>query len=228
MQVHPSAGSLAPCGQAVLCVTALAGRPAWRGALQLYCDNSVDTLEVVVTEAPSAAPPRLMAAPAAMELGLAVIGSTTTRTLTLTNPGATLVQWRANVQPSFFSLPLSCGLLNPGQGVGVAVHYRPGAPGTHAATLALTAAPVQGGDSSAPTLVTLRGEAVALSQAATGQARCRHPPSSSPPPRPAPAAAKKLVGGVTLESRTIEFPDTRVGDTTVAKVRLSNRCLHIS
>lgn len=216
--MHPSAGTLAPSGQAVLCITALAGRPAWRGALQLYCDNSVDSLEVVVTEAPSAAPPRLVAAPAAVELGLAVIGSTTTRTLTLTNPGATLVQWRANVQPSFFSLPLSCGLLNPGQGVGVAVHYRPAAPGTHAATLTLAATPVQGGDPSAPTLVTLRGEAVALSQAATAQARCATIALLTPSIRAAPTAAKKVVGGVSLESRTIEFPDTRVGETTVAKV----------
>ena len=181
LAVQPSAGSLAPGGLAVVCVTALQGRGQWRGTVQLYCDNSVDSIEVCVSDP---CPPCLVASPATVELGLAVLGSTTTRSLTVSNPGDRLVQWQAQVEPSFFSLPLSSGLLNPGQEVVLAVHYRPASPGQHCAALALTSAPLQGGDSPSPHLqrgsetaaggeggvtVRLRGEAVALTQAvATG------------------------------------------------------------
>ena len=181
LAVQPSAGRLAPGGLAVVCVTALQGRGQWRGAIQLYCDNTVDTIDVTVSDP---RPPSLVATPSTVELGLAVLGSTTTRSLTVSNPGDRLVQWRAQVEPSFFSLPLSSGLLNPGQEVVLAVHYRPASPGHHSAALALTSAPLQGGDSPSPHLqrgseasaggeggvtVRLRGEAVALTQAvATG------------------------------------------------------------
>jgi hypothetical protein len=46
LQVQPSAGSLAPGGQAVVCVTALPGRGQWRGNVHVYCDNSVDRYHI--------------------------------------------------------------------------------------------------------------------------------------------------------------------------------------
>ena len=39
-------------------------------------------------------------------------------------------------------------------------------------------------------------------------------------PRPGPPSAKKVGGGLSLESHLITFPNTRVGDTTVSKVIL--------
>jgi hypothetical protein len=99
----------------------------------------------LATALPAAAPATLLASPDTLQLGVAVLGTTVTRGLTISNPGGRLVQWRAALQPSFFSLPQGAGLLNPGQSVLLPVLFKPGAAGQHAATLTLTAQPAEGG-----------------------------------------------------------------------------------
>ena len=59
--------------------------------------------------------PGLLLSGQEVELSCPRVGGSTSGQVTITNPGVELVQWRALLQPSFFSLPLSSGLLNPGQ-----------------------------------------------------------------------------------------------------------------
>ena len=142
----------------MVCVTALQGRGQWQGSVRVYSDNTMDSLEVRVTEPPLS----LLASPSLLDLGPTVLGTHSSRPLTLTNPSPPLLQWRAVPPPAPFSLPLSSGLLNPGTSVTVAVHYLPSNPGPHSVTLGLQASPLQGGeDGGAVVAVTLSGEGLA-------------------------------------------------------------------
>jgi hypothetical protein len=73
------------------------------------------------------------------------------------------------VETSYFFLPQSSGLLNPGQSKELAVHYQPTSPGHHTTTLALCGALIQGYEEVVQdqdcTLVRLRGAGVALTEA---------------------------------------------------------------
>jgi len=220
LQVHPSEGSLSVGGTARVCVTSLQSSShmsgPWRGSIHIYCDNTKDSVEVQVLEAPAVSlVPSIEILPRILNLGVAVIGSYTTGSLTLTNPGPRLVQWRASVEPSFFSLPQSSGLLNPSQRVQVSVQYRPAATGTHTALVNVCASVVQGGRElvgGPGNTVRLQGEGLPLKEAVATL------------PRPGnPVSAKKTGGGVSLESEFIFFPDTRVGEVSVAKMKIKNR-----
>merc|ERR1712059_59068 len=136
--------------------------------------------------------------------------------------------WKAVVEPSFFSLPQPGGLLNPGQAVSLAIHFKPAAPGPQNSSLSLHCAPVRGGQepsaSSPPLVVTLTGKAVSVKEAA-----------SFLPSGPKVAVKKALVatsggkkggnsGTVSLETDLVVFKDTQLGEGSVAKVKIKNRC----
>jgi len=216
LSISPGAGLLSPHGQAVVCVQAVQGQPSWRGQVSVYSDNSVDSMEVVVTAvAPSTC---ISVSTNQVELGAAVLGSTTTGSIVLTNPGMELVQWKAKVDPSFFSLPQCAGLLNPTQSITIPILFRPAAPGTHTASLSFSTAAVRGGTDMAtgpPVLVTMRGTAVSITDAVSAL--------PNPPAQKTKQQTKKNSGTVSLESDVVKFPDTMLGETTVSKVKIKNR-----
>ena len=162
--MQPTAGVVTAGGEAVICVRALEGQAEFRGILHLYCDNTVDKIEVIV----ASASPHLVAPPS-LHLGTAVLNSLTSRPLVLSNQGAHLLQWKATNLPAlsanFFSLPYASGLLNPGQNVSVAVEYAPKRHGSHSAVLAINTSLLQGGGQVQEVAVQLQGEGLPLSQA---------------------------------------------------------------
>ena len=173
----------------------------------------VDILEVEVTGVvPSIT--AIKVSTTQLEVGVAVVGSNTTEEIVLTNPGTELVQWKGQVEPSFFSLPLSAGLLKPAQSVTLAVVFKPAAPGVHTASLTLHNTAVGGGHQTtaqcgAPVVVTMRGTAMSINDAV----------SSIPSPTVGQAKAQtKKTGTISLESDIVMFPDTKLGETTVSKV----------
>jgi hypothetical protein len=102
----------------------------------------MDYIDVIIRPA-AIASSRMVVSPALLDLGLAVVGSSKAGSLTLSNPSPELVQWRASVEPSFFSLPLASGLLNPGQAITLPVCFRPAAPGPCKASLDFTSCPLK-------------------------------------------------------------------------------------
>ena len=143
----------------------------------------------------------------AKQLGLSSprLGQSSSGEVTVTNPSQDLVQWRAVLQPSFFSLPLSSGLLKPAQSVTVAVLYKPAALGSHQASLTISSQAVRGGQETPGS---------ASSNTVLLQARCGRPET------PVSKAAKPG-GTVRLERDLIVFPNTKVGEVSIAKVRLA-------
>ena len=217
LSISPGAGLLSLHDQAVVCVQAVPGQASWRGQVSVYSDNSVDTMEVVITAA--ATSPCILVSSNQVEMGMAVLGSTTTGSILLTNPGQDLVQWKAQVTPSFFSLPQCAGLLNPSQSISLPLVFKPAATGCHSASLSITAAIVRGGmdqqdtsQSGPPVLVTIRGSAVAITEVLPTQP---NPTISAAKPQP-----KKNSGTVSLERELLVFPDTAIGETSVSKVRI--------
>ena len=128
---------------------------------------------------------------------------------------ASLTQWRATVEPSFFSLCQSAGLLNPGQTVTVGLSFRPAAAGRHSAAVSVSSLAVRGGQetpgiaAAAPSVVHLTGTAVdsKFEEASTMKSKST---SSS--------GKKPGSGTVSLESSLIVFPTVKVGQTAIAKV----------
>ena len=141
------------------------------------------------------------------------LGQSSSGEVTITNPSQELVQWRALLQPSFFSLPLSSGILNPAQSVTVAVLYKPAALGSHQASLTISSQLVRGGKEAPGTSSTSTSNTVLL------QAKCGRP-------EPPVSKAAKPGGTVSLERDLIVFPNTKVGEVSIAKVRLAS--LHLS
>ena len=105
----------------------------------------MDHVEVVVRPSPGAAgsSSRMLVNPQLLDLGMAVVGSSKKGALTLSNPSLELIKWQASVEPSFFSLPQSSGLLNPGQAVTLMVDFRPGAAGPSKASLQFSYSPLR-------------------------------------------------------------------------------------
>ena len=60
-------------------------------------------------------PSPVMVSSKQLEFPATLLGQVTSSSLTLTNTSASLAQWRAVMEPSFFSIVQSAGLLNPGQ-----------------------------------------------------------------------------------------------------------------
>jgi len=209
VQVEPTAGVVTAGGEAVVCVRALEGQAEFRGSLHLYCDNTVDKIELVI----AAAGPHLVAPPS-LQLGTVVLNSVTSRPLFLSNQGAHMLQWKAinltALSASFFSLPFPSGLLNPGQSVSVAVEYAPKTHGIHSSVLAISTSLLQGGQVKEVT-VQLQGEGLPLAQAVAVHSKPPHTHTS------------KKLGGVSLENSNLVFPTTRIGETSVTKVKIKNR-----
>lgn len=145
-----------------------------------------------------------------------MLGQSRNSSLTISNTSGGLVQWRAVMEPSFFSISQSAGLLNPSQSVSLGVVFKPAASGDHTAVMSLSSLGVRGGGEATvahpvPVLVNLRGQATT--------------PSTSKP-EPVSAAKQKLPmsgkkpgsGTVSLEKDVIQFPVVKVGETSIAKV----------
>ena len=124
----------------------------------------MDKIELVI----AAAAPHLVAPPS-LQLGTVVLNSVASRPLFLSNQGAHMLQWKATNLPalsaSFFSLPLSSGLLNPSQSVSVAVEFAPKTHGFHSSVLAISTSLLQGGGQVKDVTVQLQGEGLPLAQA---------------------------------------------------------------
>ena len=140
-----------------------------------------------------------------------MLGQSRNSSLTISNTSGGLVQWRAVMEPSFFSISQSAGLLNPSQSVSLGVVFKPAASGDHTAVMSLSSLGVRGGQEATvahpvPVLVNLRGQATT--------------------PEPVSAAKQKLPmsgkkpgsGTVSLEKDVIQFPVVKVGETSIAKV----------
>ena len=128
---------------------------------------------------------------------------------------ASLTQWRATVEPSFFSLCQSAGLLNPGQTVTVGLSFRPAAAGRHSAAVSVSSLAVRGGQETpgiaapAPSVVHLTGTAV----------NSKFEEASTMKSKSVSSSGKKPGSGtVSLESSLIVFPTVKVGQTAIAKV----------
>ena len=128
---------------------------------------------------------------------------------------ASLTQWRATVEPSFFSLCQSAGLLNPGQTVTVGLSFRPAAAGRHSAAVSVSSLAVRGGQETpgiaapAPSVVHLTGTAVDSKFEEASTMKSKSVSSSGKKPGS---------GTVSLESSLIVFPTVKVGQTAIAKV----------
>ena len=252
LSLSPGSGLLAPRGEAVLCVQAVAGGVGWRGQIQVYTDNNLINIEVVISgrklpsipsiflssKAKSTSPlnshislslyilfddfhspgdqpkvarvvPGLILSGKQLSMSSPRLGQSSSGEVTITNPSQELVQWRALLQPSFFSLPLSSGILNPAQSVTVAVLYKPAALGSHQASLTISSQVVRGGQETPGISSTSSTSNTVLLQATCGR------------PEPPVSKAAKPGGTVSLERELIVFPNTKVGEVSIAKVRLT-------
>ena len=136
---------------------------------------------------------------------------------------ASLIQWRATVEPSFFSLCQSAGLLNPGQTVTVGLSFRPAAAGRHSAAVSVSSLAVRGGQETpgiaapAPSVVHLTGTAVDSKFEEASTMKSKSVSSSGKKPGS---------GTVSLESSLIVFPTVKVGQTAIAKVGSTHFFIH--
>ena len=119
------------------------------------------------------------------------------------------------MEPSFFSIAQSSGLLNPGQSVKLELTFKPAAPGQHSASLAISSVPVRGGHeaislpSQAPVTVSLSGMASASTK------------EVSFPSKALPTSGRKPgTGTVSLENDVIMFQKVKIGAPSIAKVSL--------
>merc|ERR1712098_719918 len=91
--------------------------------------------------------------------------------LSLTNSSQQLIQWKGIVEPSFFSLPQSGGILNPGQAMNLPIHFKPAAPGIHRANLSLVSVPLRGNSldlpQTPPITVSMSGTAITHTEVST-------------------------------------------------------------
>merc|ERR1719508_102883 len=71
LTISPGAGMLSPHGQDVVCVQAVLGQSNWRGQVSVYSDNSMDSVEVVVTAVASST--CITVSNDQVELGVAVL-----------------------------------------------------------------------------------------------------------------------------------------------------------
>ena len=139
---------------------------------------------------------------------MTVLGSSSSSSLVLSNSSQNLVQWVCQLTPSFFSLPVSGGLLNPAQSVPLSVMFKPAAPGSHRATLSFSMVNMESGKPSSPAVsVDLKGTAMM--------------PSAVQHNSVGKKVSGKPSGTVSLESEVVIFPNTVVGEMSVAKVRHS-------
>ena len=119
-----------------------------------------DSLILGGVQSSQAKPSQIMVNHKQVEFNMTGLGQTSHNSLSITNTAGCLLQWRAVMEPSFFSIAQSAGLLNPGQSVNIGLMFKPAAAGQHNATLTLSSVSVRGGQetgvpSSAQTPVTV-------------------------------------------------------------------------
>ena len=136
-----------------MCVEAVKGSQSWRGQVQVYTDNSVLSLCVILSGGESAS--QISVSRKAVQFPPTCPGTSATSSLSLTNTQQSLVQWWAVMEPSFFSISQSSGLLNPAQSVQLGLTFKPAAVGQHSAALSLSHVAVRGGQEPGEELILL-------------------------------------------------------------------------
>ena len=209
-------GILEAGSEAMVCVEAAKGGQSWRGQVQVYTDNSVLSVNVILAggEAATQSPrSQISVSSKAVSFPATQPGLAANSSLSLSNTSPGLVQWRAVMEPSFFSIAQSSGLLNPGQSVKLGLTFKPAAPGQHSASLAISSVPVRGGleaaslPSQAPVTVSLSGMASAPTK------------DVSFPSKALPTSGRKPgTGTVSLENDVIMFQKVKIGAPSIAKV----------
>jgi len=247
LSVTPPAGELCGGGQAIIVITAesratLAG---WTGNIQVYSDNNVSSVEVVVKPAKQVKALQVSVSPSNLDMGLAVVGQTVSGMFKVTNPSNELIQWKAALEPGMFSLPQTTGLLNPAQSVALAATFCPTSAGAQAHNILVNTYIFKGGstgkETGSPVLLSISGCGVSVPEATKTLAPPSVRQSTEPPasasmasswkgaatlPRPRDLNKGKIParrGSISLEKERIEFPVTRVGETSVAKIKIKNR-----
>ena len=209
-------GILEAGSEAMVCVEAAKGSQSWRGQVQVYTDNSGSSVNVILAggEAATQSPrSQISVSSKAVSFPATQPGLAANSSLSLSNTSPGLVQWRAVMEPSFFSIAQSSGLLNPGQSVKLGLTFKPAAPGQHAASRASSRVPVRGGHeaasppSQAPVTVSLSGMASAPTK------------DVSFPSKALPTSGRKPgTGTVSLENDVIMFQKVKIGAPSIAKV----------
>ena len=194
----------------MVCVEAVKGSQSWRGQVQVYTDNSVLSLSVILSGGESAS--QISVSKKAVQFPPTCPGTSATSSLSLTNTQQSLVQWWAVMEPSFFSISQSSGLLNPAQSVQLGLTFKPAAVGQHSAALSLSHVAVRGGQepgvmfsSQPPLTVRLSGMAAASKEVKFNS-------------KSLPTCRKQGSGTVSLEKEIITFQRVKVGESTIAKV----------
>jgi len=247
LSVQPPAGELCGGGQAMIVVTAesRAAVNGWTGNIQVYSDNNVSSVEVVVKPVKQVKTVQVSVNPSNLDMGLAVVGQTISGVFKVINPSGELIQWKAALEPGMFSLPQTTGLLNPGQSVALAVTFSPTAAGAHVQSVLVNTYIFKGSsvgkETCSPVLLSISGTGVSIPDTTTSLPAPALRQSTEPTgsstlaaswkgastmPRPRDQGKAKLParrGSISLEKELIEFPATRVGETSVAKIKIKNR-----
>ena len=208
-------GILEAGSEAMVCVEAVKGGQSWRGQVQVYTDNSVLSVNVILAggEAATQSPrSQISVSSKAVSFPATQPGLSANSSLSLSNTSPSLVQWRAVMEPSFFSIAQSSGLLNPGQSVKLELTFKPAAPGQHSASLAISSVPVRGGHEA----ISLPIQAVSLSGMASASTKEVSFPSKALPT----SGRKPGTGTVSLENDKTMFQKVKIGATSIAKVSL--------
>ena len=139
LNVIPHSGQLARHAQAMLVVSARQDAPqavlqpqGWRGRVEIFSEQTVDYINVLVKPKPNTNKALLDISPECVDFGESNHSSLTRKELCVTNRSQFLVQWKCALagdpQHQHISYNVSqpaAGLLNPGQQVKVAVTFRP-------------------------------------------------------------------------------------------------------
>ena len=117
------------------------------------------------------------------------------------------------MEPSFFSIAQSSGLLNPGQSVQLGLTFKPAAAGQHSASLAISSVPVRGGHEAGVSLPSQTPVTVSLSGVASP------PKEVSFYSKALPTSGRKPgTGTVSLDKDVITFQSVKIGAASIAKV----------
>jgi len=108
--------------------------------VQVYTDNSVINVDVHLSgdQQSQQRTSQIIVNQKQLEFPETMLGQSRNSSLTITNTSGGLVQWRAVMEPSFFSISQSAGLLNPSQSVTLGVVFKPAASGDHTAVMSLS------------------------------------------------------------------------------------------
>ena len=216
LSINPGSGILEAGSEAMVCVEAVKGGQSWRGQVQVYTDNSVLSVNVILSGgevASQTSRSKISVSSKAVSFPSTSPGLSANSSLSLTNTSPGLVQWRAVMEPSFFSIAQSSGLLNPGQSVQLGLTFKPAAAGQHSASLAISSVPVRGGHEAGASLPSQTPVTVSLSGVASP------PKEVSFYSKALPTSGRKPgTGTVSLDKDVITFQSVKIGAASIAKV----------